>query len=107
MKKLLCPHCRSEVSEGAHVCAGCGAELLHGATKRERAHYGCAFAAFALLGGVWVIGAFFHPSPSSETALLVPFGLLASMMLAYFGGKGVARLRHRSQLRFFRAYRHD
>ena len=49
MKALICPHCDSRVSETAHVCAGCGAEIIRGATTRERSLVGVAFVFGAIL----------------------------------------------------------
>lgn len=107
MKKLVCPHCDSEVSERASVCVGCGAEIVRGATKRERGNLGCAFAFVALLVGLVVMGASRLPAPNSDEALFVVFGLLGFVVVGFLVGKGIARLWHRSKLRFLRSYEHQ
>lgn len=107
MKKLVCPHCDSEVSERASVCLGCRAEIVRGATKRERGNVGCAFAFIALLIGLVAMGASRLPAPTSDAALFVVFGLIAFVVLGFLFGTLVARLWHRSKLRFLRSYEHQ
>lgn len=46
------------------------------------------------------------PLPDSEKALFYLLGLIAFVTLGYMFGKGVARIVRRSQVRFFRTYRH-
>ncbi len=113
MKALICPHCDSKVSETAHVCAGCGAEIVRGATRRERSLAGVVFVFGAILVALVVSravelgrGSLSLPDPRSDSALLYFFCLLAMVALSYMIGKGVARLFRRSQVRFFRSYRH-
>lgn len=104
MNKLVCPHCDSQVSERASVCVGCGAEIVRGATRRERANVGCAFAFLALLVGLVAMGASRLPKPNSDAALFVVFGLFGFVVFASLVGNLAARFFHRSKLRFFRRY---
>lgn len=47
------------------------------------------------------------PPPNSDRALFYFLGLIAFVMIGYMIGKGVARIVRRSQVRFFRTYRHQ
>jgi hypothetical protein len=107
MQKLVCPHCDSQVSERANVCVGCGAEIVRGATRRERTNVGCAFAFLALLVGLVAMGASLLPAPNSDSALFVVLGLSGFVFFGSLVGNALARLFHRSKLRFFRTYDHQ
>jgi len=52
-------------------------------------------------------GAMPLPDPRSGSALLYFLGLVALVGFSYAIGKGVARFARRSQVRFFRSYRHQ
>ncbi len=106
MKKLVCPHCNSHVSEHASVCVGCGAEIVRGATRRERANMGCAFALLAVPIGLVAIGSALPRNAKPDEGLPVFLGLLAFVLLAFFAGQAIARWLHRSSLRFLRSYEH-
>ncbi len=114
MKVLVCPHCQTAVSDGTRVCSGCGAEVVRGATRRERFFTGVVFAVAAFLiltvvlrmfqiEGGWLL----LPSPKSENALFVFLGLIGLLVFAYIIGKRVAHFLRRSQVRFYRVYRHQ
>lgn len=107
MNKLVCPHCDAEVSERAQVCRGCGAEIVRGATREERSAVGGVFAFLAFIIGLFAIGASHPPDPRSDGALFIVLGLLAFVVVAFLVGKVVARLFHRSKLRFLRSYEHQ
>ena len=108
MKKLVCPHCHSEVFARASVCPGCGAEIVRGATRQERVNAGCAFTFVGLVVGLSIMGASRNlPEPDSDAALFVVLGLLAFAVAASLAGQGFARLRHRSKVRFMRRYEHQ
>lgn len=107
MSKLVCPHCDSHVSERASVCLGCGAEIVRGATRQERASYGCAFSLLGLVIAAVVMGTSKPPEPDSEGAIFVVLGLFALIAFAALVGSLVARLLKRSKLRFFRTYDHQ
>jgi hypothetical protein len=107
VKTLVCPHCQTQVSDRASVCAGCGAEIVRGATRKERSRIGAMFALAALLIGLIAMGASRLPKTNSNEALFVVLGLCAFPVVGYFLGKGIAGLRRRSQLRFFRSYQHQ
>src|SRR6266849_1377145 len=49
MNTLACPHCQTSVSEDSRVCRGCGAEIVHGASRRERSLIGVMFVMAAML----------------------------------------------------------
>ena len=114
VKKLVCPHCTSQVSEHANVCVGCGAEVVRGATRAERSTVGFAFVIVTFLIVVLVCRAFEigrgsmpFPPPDSDGALFYFLGLIGVLIFGYMIGKGVARFLRRSQVRFFRSYRHQ
>jgi O-antigen/teichoic acid export membrane protein len=107
MKKLVCPHCDSHVSERANVCVGCGAEIVRGATRRERTNFGCIFSILGLIVGLFIIGAMLPRKPNDDAFLFVFLGLIAFVIVASFVGQGVARVFHRSKLRFLRGYEHQ
>jgi predicted nucleic acid-binding Zn ribbon protein len=114
MKALLCPHCQTPAFDGARVCRGCGAEIVRGATRRERFFSGVIFAVAAFLILTVVLrmfqierGSLLLPSPKSESALFVFLGLIGLSVFAYIVGKRVAHFVRRSQVRFYRAYRHQ
>ncbi|WP_156521191.1 hypothetical protein [Halothiobacillus diazotrophicus] len=50
MENHVCPHCRTEVPQGANVCTGCQAEIEYGTPN---AAFIAVFLAAALLGG-WI-----------------------------------------------------
>ncbi len=114
MKTLVCSHCQTHVPIGANVCTGCGAEVVRGATRRERSRFGLLFVAGAVVLLVvalraWQIGtgSTHLPQPNSDAALLLILGAIALLVLAYITGKTTGRLFRRSQVRFFRTYRHQ
>jgi predicted nucleic acid-binding Zn ribbon protein len=114
MKALACPHCQTLVSNGARVCSGCGAEVVRGATRRERFLTGAVFAIAAFLILTVVLrmfeierGSLLLPSPKADGALFIFLGLIGLLVFAYIIGKRVAHFLRRSQVRFYRAYRHQ
>lgn len=107
MKTLLCPHCDTEVSARAHVCRGCGAEIVHGATRNEQAAGGCVLSGMALLVCMVAIGFAKPPSQDLELGFLIIVGLLTVAVLTFQLGRFVARLLRRSKLRFLRSYQHQ
>ncbi|MEO8350233.1 MAG: hypothetical protein ABI680_00790 [Chthoniobacteraceae bacterium] len=113
MKALICPHRDSKVSGSACVCARCGAEIVRGATRKERSLVGIAFVLATIFAAIVVSQAFEIgrgslplPDPRSDSAFLYLLSLIALVALSYMTGRGVARLLRRSQVRFFRSYRH-
>jgi hypothetical protein len=100
------------VSERASVCPGCGAEIVHGTTRRERGCIGLLFVLgalplFALLfGALQLRGAIPEPDARDPKALLFVLGTIALLVGAYLMGVGLGRLVRRSKVRFFRDYRH-
>ena len=114
MKALACPHCQTPVSNGARVCSGCRAEVVRGATRRERFFTGAVFAIAAFLILTVVLrmfeierGSLLLPSPKADGALFIFLGLIGLLVFAYIIGKRVAHFLRRSQVRFYRAYRHQ
>ena len=114
VKKLVCPHCDSQVSERASVCVGCGAEVVRGATRAERSTVGLVFVGLAFLIAVVVMRVFevvrgSSPMPPSDAggASLYLLAMIGVVVCSYMIGKGVARFFRRSQVRFFRSYRHQ
>lgn len=114
VKTLVCPHCQTHVPDGANICTGCGAEVVRGATRRERSRIGLVFVGGAVLLLVialraWQVGTGSTrlPAPNSDAALFLVFGALALLVLAYITGKTAGRFVRRSQIRFFRTYRHQ
>lgn len=49
MKNLVCPHCQTTVNPKAFVCLGCGAEVVRGASRREKTTAGYLFTAIGVL----------------------------------------------------------
>jgi hypothetical protein len=89
------------------------AEIIRGATRRERRLVGILFAIGAFVVGAW----FFHtwgtiqgssllPRPDSDVALFFFLGIIGLVIAGYILGSSLARLFRRSQVRFFRSYRH-
>ena len=113
VKTLVCPHCQTNVPERASVCTGCGAEIVRGTTRRERAGIGCLFAlgaipVFALIFGVLQMrGAIPRPEAREPEALFFFLGTIAFFICAYWIGTRIARLFRRSKVRFFRTSRHQ
>jgi hypothetical protein len=112
VKTLVCPHCASQVSATAHVCAHCGAEIVRGATRRERSIAGLLFAFLAFVVASIALRALELQNgspvflPRAEGALPFFLGLTAILVVGYMIGKGIARFVRRSKVRFFRSYRH-
>jgi predicted nucleic acid-binding Zn ribbon protein len=111
---LLCPHCQTPVPDSAMVCRGCGAEIVRGASRRERALTGVAFVMAAMLVGAVVLraleisrGAPALSPPKAEEGFLVLVALFAVVVLPYLVGTRVARVLWRSRIRFYRRYQHQ
>lgn len=87
----VCPHCRSIVPRGAHVCVGCQGEVVYGATSDERGR-GALFGAIA---GV-ALSVYFQV-PIYIGVVFVVSGLI--------GGGMVVDKMHAGEVRVFRSYR--
>ncbi|SRR6266481_2409066 len=114
MNALACPHCQTAVSEDSRVCRGCGAEIIHGASRRQRSLIGVAFVIAAMIIAVvsfrvLEIARGVPPlsSPTAEDGLLFFLGLIAVVVIPYIAGTRVARLFWRSRIRFHRTYQHQ
>jgi predicted nucleic acid-binding Zn ribbon protein len=112
MSLLLCPHCKTPVFDRARVCSGCGAEVVRGASRRERALIGAIFVIASMLIGAVVLraleiagGAPPLPPPKAEDGFLVLLALIAMVFVPYMVGTRVARVLWRSRIR--RRYQHQ
>ena len=110
---LLCPHCQTPTSDKASICRGCGAEIVRGASRRERLLIGVGFVITAIfLAGVLLRvfeiarGASPLPPPKAEYGLFVVLGLIVIVFVPYVVGTRVARMLWRSRIRFYRTYQH-
>ena len=113
MNALAWPHCQTSVSEDSSVCRGCGAEVVHGASRRERSLIGVVFVIAAMLITVMLFrsleimrGTPPLSSPKAEDGFLFFVGLVAVVVIPYLIGTRVARLLWRSRIRFYRRYQH-
>ena len=107
MEPLRCPHCHTNVDARASVCAGCGAEIVRGASRNERATAGCLFSLAGLVLSLFIVGVLPLSSSNYGQGVAVVLGLFLAVMIFNAAGRGVARLVFRSKLRFFRNYRHQ
>ena len=102
MKTLLCPHCGTQGPASATVCAGCGAEIVHGASRRERSAAGCVVTVIAVLIALVIAGMGSLPETSSDEAFFLVLKFIALVIVANAIGRLAIRWLRRSQLRFFR-----
>ena len=107
MEPLCCPHCRTNVDARASVCAGCGAEIVRGASRKERATADCVFSLVGLAMSLFVVGVLPLSSSNYGQGVAVVLGLFLAVVIFNAAGCGVAKLVFRSKLRFFRDYRHQ
>jgi hypothetical protein len=108
VSSLVCPHCQTGVRDRASVCLGCGAEIVRGASKRERSIAGCLSGGIGVAIALMVIGFTFQSvAAPNEYGFAVVVGLLLSAMTFNIFGRALVRLLFRSRLRFFRNYRHQ
>jgi predicted nucleic acid-binding Zn ribbon protein len=114
MNMLLCPHCQTPASDSVRVCRGCRAEIVHGASRRERSLIGVMFVIAAMLITAVLFrsleimrGAPPLSAPKAEDGFLFFIGLIAVVVIPYLVGTRVARLLWRSRTRFYRAYQHQ
>ena len=77
MNTLVCPHCLNVIPQAASVCTGCGAEIVRGATRRERGSAGCATALLLVVTTFAVAGLRPLPPPGSDEGLLLITEFLA------------------------------
>ena len=96
------------------VCRGCGAEVVHGASRGERALVGVGFvvAAIFIAGVVLRVVGIAHgapplPPPKAEDGLLFLAALTTVVIIPYILGTRVARLFWRSRVRFYKNYQHQ
>lgn len=106
MELLKCPHCQTTVDAKASVCAGCGAEVVRGASRRERSTAGCLSSIGGLLVSLLLVGLLPLSSSNYSQGLAVVLGFFAAVLVFNFLGRLAAGLIFRSKLRFFRDYRH-
>jgi hypothetical protein len=94
------------VHSDALVCRGCGAEIVRGASKRERAIVGWLATGIGVVGVLAVLlnsPRFLNNSPHSLVFLSLP----VACVVFHFLGRAVAQMAMRSRLRFFRSYNHQ
>ena len=108
MKKLVCPHCQSTVDQSASVCLGCGAEIVRGASRRERSIAGCLSTGLGLVVALIVLGLTLQSvAAPNDYGFAAVVGLLLAALIFNIIGRAFVRLIFRSRLRFFRSYRHQ
>lgn len=104
----MCPHCQSVVDQTASVCVGCGAEIVRGASRRERSIAGCLSSGVGVVIALVAVGFKLQSvAAPNEYGLAVVVGLVLSALFFNILGKVLVRLLFRSRLRFFRSYRHQ
>ena len=108
MKNLVCPHCQTSVNATASVCLGCGAEVVRGASQREKTTAGCLVTTVGVLITMVAMG-FILPSVGArnEYGLVFVVGLLVAAVIFNLIGRALVGMLFRSRLRFFRTYRHQ
>ncbi len=107
MEPLRCPHCQTHVNALASACAGCGAEIVRGASRSERSTAGCLFSIAGLVLSLLVVGLLPLSSSNYGQGLAVVIRLVFAVLLFNALGRGAVKLLYRSKLRFFRNYRHQ
>ena len=87
---------------------------MRGPPRGERFFVGAGFAVGAFLILTVVLrtfqierGSLLLPSPKADGALFIFLGLIGLLVFAYIIGKRVAHFLRRSQVRFYRIYRHQ
>ena len=90
MNNLICPHCRTEVPRGAHVCTGRQAELKYGAVSR-------------LFGGAIMVAVVAGCIAGHYTVSLIGWGVCIAV--AFFLCKSIQN-KYEDRVVFKRAYRH-
>lgn len=107
MSNLVCPHCQSVVDQNAWVCSGCGAEIVRGASRKEKTTVGCLSSCIGIVVTLAVIGFILQSGgASNERGFVVLLGGLISALIFNVVGRLIVNLLFRSRVRFFRAYRH-
>ena len=89
------------------VGAGCGAEIVRGASRNERATAGCLFSLVGLVMSLFVVGVLPLSSSNYGQGVAVVLGLFVAVVLFNAAGRSVAKWVFRSKLRFFRNHRHQ
>ena len=108
MKNLACPHCQTVVKSEASVCLGCGAEIVRGASRREKTTGGCLVAIVGLVLTMSVLGLVLPAyGIGSESGLVIIVGLILAAVILNLLGRALVGFFFRSRLRFFRTYRHQ
>ena len=102
MKTLVCPHCGTHVPEHASICVGCSAEIVVGATRRERSTAGCLASVLALLVTMAIVGMGSMPDPRIDAALFLVLKFLALIIVANVLGRLAMHWAGHRKLRFFR-----
>lgn len=105
---LVCPHCKTAVESEASVCLGCGAEIVRGASRREKATGGCLIAIVGIVIIMSVLGlALPAYGIGSESGLAIIIGLILAAVVFNALGRALVGFFFRSRLRFFRDYHHQ
>jgi hypothetical protein len=96
------------------VCRGCGAEIVHGASRGQRALIGIMFVFAAVFVTAVLLrileiahGAPPLPPPKAEDEFWILLALIVIVLIPYMVGTRVARLLWRSRTRFYRTYQHQ
>jgi hypothetical protein len=96
------------------VCSGCGAEIVRGASRRERSLTGVGFVIAAMLIAVVLFrsleimrGTPPLSGPKAQDGFLFFVGVIAVVIVPYILGSRFARLLWRSRIRFYRMYQHQ
>lgn len=86
------------------MCVGCGAEIVRGATRRERTGAGCAVASVFLFIALAIVGMRPLPLSASDEGFFLVLKLAGVVFVGNLLGRLIMRWFRRSSLRFFRSY---
>jgi hypothetical protein len=103
----VCPHCQTQVAAQANICLGCGAEIVRGASKKEKAGAGCIGSVIGILIGLAALGGMLRAiGARNEYGFAIVLGMLVLALAFNFVGRLLVNRFLRSRVRFFRAYQH-
>ena len=92
----------------ASVCLGCGAEIVRGASRREKSTGGCLLTIVGLVVTMSVLGLVLPAyGIGSESGLAIIVGLIVAAVILNALGRVLVGFLFRPRLRFFRTYRHQ